>query len=261
MNQTKTTQQSLKRIALADIVSQSGYQRPTNYAQVQKITREFDEAQLGILTVSYRDGKYHLIDGNHRSHAMRNCGYTHAIAVVFKGMSYEDEAELYGKQNDNKRSLKPIDLFKSDIEANDEATVTINEIVEANGFQVGSGGKNNYSRITAILALYSIAKEYGFNTLDDTLCLIASTWSGLTKATQAASLLGVAEFIHRYGMADFADRLREKCISVWYDYEEEMRNRGSGRLIAPQVRFCRILVEKYNTGLPSKSKKRLVWEG
>jgi hypothetical protein len=192
---------------------------------------------------------------------MRNCGYTHAIAIVFDGMTYEDEAKLYSTQNINNRSLKPIDLFKSGIEANDEAAVRINEIVETNGFQIGSGGKNNYSRITAILALYSITSEYGFNILDDTLCLIASTWNGLTKATQAASLLGVAEFIHRYGMADFADRLQSKCISVWYDYEEEKRNRSAGRLMASQVRFCRILVEKYNAGLPSKSNKRLVWEG
>ena len=261
MDKSKVTKQNIRRIALADTIAQSGYQRPTNFAQVKKITEDFNEMQLGIITVSHRSGVYHLVDGAHRSHAMRNRGYTHVIAIVFEGLSYEEEAEIYGRQNEGKRMLKPIDLFKSGLEANDEVAVTINDIVDTNGFQIGSGGKNNYYRITAIMALYSITGQYGYDILDDTLCLIASTWIDITKATRAAVLLGVAEFVYRYGMVDFADRLRDKFLVVWYEYEEEMRNRNSVKVISPRKCFCRLLVEQYNMGLASRSKQRLVWEG
>jgi len=256
----KNTNQSVKQIALADMVAQSGYQRPTSPPQVKTITDNFDESRLGILTVSHRDGKYHLIDGSHRSHAMRNHGYTHATCIVLTGLTYEQEAELFSRQNENKRMLKPLDLFKSGLEANDELAVRINEVVGENGFQIGSGGKKNYRKITAIMALYAIAGEYGIYVLDDTLCLIDCTWSGFTKATQSMALLGVAEFVSRYGMVEFSDRLRDKCLTVWYEYEEEMRNRSSDRIISPRDRFCRLLVLHYNAGLGSKSKKRLVWE-
>jgi len=261
MSKPIITNQSIKRVPLADMVAQSGYQRPTNPKQVLSITSKFDESQLGILTVSHRDGKYHTIDGAHRSHALRNLGYTHAVCIVLTGLTYGQEAELFSRQNHDKRMLKPYDLFKSGLEAGDELTVTINNIVKSNGFQVGSSGKKNYYRITAIQALYAIVANYGFSVLDDTLCLIASTWPGLTKATQSESLLGVAEFIHRYGMVDFADRLREKCMVIWYYYEEEMRNRSSSAVsTSPRKRFCRLLVEQYNVGLASRSKKRLPWE-
>ena len=261
MSKPIITNQNIKRVPLAEMVAQSGYQRPTNPKQVQSIINKFDESQLGILTVSHRDGKFHLIDGAHRSHVLRNLGFTHAICIVLTGLTYEQEAELFSKQNSDKRMLKPYDLFKSGLEAGDELTVTINNIVKSNGFQISASGKKNYYRITAIQALYSIVAEYGFFVLDDTLCMIASTWPGLTKATQSESLLGVAEFIHRYGMVDFADRLREKCMVIWYYYEEEMRNRNAAAVsIAPRKRFCRLLVEQYNTGLASRSKKRLVWE-
>ena len=261
MSNQKITNQSIKRIPLAEMVAQSGYQRPTNPKQVKNIIAKFDESQLGIITVSYRDGKYHIIDGAHRSHAMRNLGYTHAIAIVITGLAYEEEAELFSRQNDGKRMLKPYDLFKSGLEAGDIIAVNINEIVKGNGFQVGSSGRKNYYRITAIKALYAIALEYSFATLDNTLCLIASTWAGLTKATQGECLLGVAEFVHRYGMVAFTDRLREKLMVVWYYYEEEKRSCGvAAASTSARKRFCRILVEQYNAGLPARSKKRLVWE-
>ena len=261
MNKPKTTNQSIKRVPLSEMVTDSGYQRTTNPKQVKNITNGFDESRIGILTVSYREGKFHLIDGMHRAHAMRNLGFTHAICDVLTGLTYEQEAEKFALQNDNKRPLRPIDIYKSGLEAKDHIAVGINEIVKGNGFHVGASGRKNYYRITAIKTLYTIAMEYGFCILDDTLCLIASTWPGLTKATQGESLMGVAEFVYRYGMADFTERMREKCMVVWYHYDEEMRIRNAAvASMPPHKLFCRILVEQYNAGLGSKSKRRLVWE-
>jgi hypothetical protein len=261
MNKPKTTNQVIKRVPLSEIETESGYQRETNAAQVQNITLGFDEARLGVITVSQRGGKFHVIDGMHRTHAMRNLGYTHAVCIVCSDLTYEQEADLYTKQNEGKRMLRPFDIFKGGLEAVNEIPVEISEIVKANGFQLGAGGRKDYYRITAIKALEAIAKEYGFAVLDDTLCLIASTWPGLTKATKSATLLGVAEFVYRYGMAEFAERMKEKCMSVWYYYEEEMRNRNAAVFsIPPRHRFCRILVEQYNQGLAARNKKRLIWE-
>ena len=75
-------------IPLADIVL-SDYQRGTNARQVNNIVRKFDEAKLGTLTVSEREGNYHLIDGAHRSRALRILKYTHAPCLVFTGWILE----------------------------------------------------------------------------------------------------------------------------------------------------------------------------
>jgi len=247
-------------VALADIEPDSGYQRPTNAAQVQNIVRNFNEAKLGTLTVSNRGGRYYLIDGAHRSRALRKLGYTHAPCLVLTGLTYQQEADLFRSQSQNVRLLRPGDLFKAGLAAGDGQCLKIDSIVRANGFQIGGDSKNFY-KIAAFHTLFSITEDYGYEVLDDTLFLIAGTWNGIPKASQSESLLGVAEFVHRYGIADFEGRLREKFSVIWYDYTEAMRVRGSIGSGPSRKKFCQTLVEHYNRGLARNSKKRLKWEG
>jgi len=253
----KTTSQRLEQIALAECVP-TNYQRATNDGQVADIVREFDEAKLGILTVSLRDGSYHIVDGLHRSKALKALGYTHAPCIVLTGMTYEQEAAYFRKQNRNKRSIITFDDFKAGLEERDEECVKINGIVKANSFQIARSG--GFSKIASIKTLVTIVRDYGYGVLDDTLCMIANTWNGIPKASQCDSLLGAAEFVSRYGMADFAERMKEKFAVVFYDYTEAMRFRGSVGSAVSRRKFCRALVIHYNRGLGSNSKKRLAWE-
>ena len=258
MENKKTTSQHIAMIALADMLP-CDYQRSTNEAQVASIVKRFDEAKLGALVVSEHDGKYHVIDGAHRAKALRRLGYTHASCIVLTGLTYEQEADYFRKQNQDKRSLTPLDLFKAGLDAKDERCVKINRIVKANGFDVGKGNKDFY-RIAAIHTLVTITVEYGYDVLDETLFLIANTWAGIPRASHSESLLGVAEFIRRYGLVDFCDRLKDKFSVIWYDYSEAMRAQGSIGTTTSRLKFCRILVLHYNKGINANSKKHLKWK-
>ena len=257
MDTKKTTSQNIYIIALVHMEPESGYQRATNPAQVESIVRHFDEKKLGTLTVSHRDGKYHVVDGCHRAKALRKLGYTHAPCVVFNGLTFEQEADYFRSQNQDRRLIKPIEFFKAGLVSGDEQCVRINRIVKSNGFRIGNGKKDFYE-IAAVQALFTITDEYGYEVLDDTLCLIARTWGGIARASHSECLLGVAEFVNRYGKADFAERLKEKFTAFYYDYTEAVRTRASNSSAVSRKRFCRILVEYYNKGL---ARKRLKWEG
>lgn len=252
----KITNQRFAFISLAKI-EPSEYQRKTKSSQVNSIVKNFDEAKLGTLTVSQRDGKYFIIDGAHRLSALRTLKYTHAPCEVLTGLTYEQEAEYFRTQGNDKRALKPLDLFNAGLIAEDEKCLRINEIVKANSFTIGFDYKN-FFHIGAIHALFLIADDYGFETLDHTLCLIANTWTGISKATSGACLLGVAEFVHRYGIAEFDKRLGYSFSEIWFEYKESTRKSQTSD--KARKNFCRILVEFYNKGLGGKSKKRLVWE-
>jgi hypothetical protein len=158
-----------------------------------------------------------------------------------------------------RRPLSPGDLFKGKIESRNEKYVNIQHIVKANGFHLGKGNKNFYE-IASIRTLETIYEDYGRNVLDNTLCLIASTCAGIPRASQRECLLGVAEFVHRYGLVDFAERLQDKFPIIWYEYTEAMRVRGSAGSGTSRKKFCRALVMHYNKGIRSDSKKRLQWE-
>lgn len=251
----KSTKQYIQKVPLAQCVP-TNYQRSTSSSQVEKIVKEFDESKLGTLIVSLRDGNYHIVDGLHRSKALKALGYTHALCIVLTGLSYEQEAEYFRTQNRNKRIVITYDDFRAGIEAKNGKCMRIKAIVECNNFQIGQGG---FSKIASIRALTRIVDDFGFETLNDTLYLIFHTWNGIPKASQSETLLGVAEFVHRYGKADFVERLGDKFSAIIYDYSEAMRVRNSIASSSARKKFCRVLVEHYNKGLRSNNKKRLIW--
>jgi hypothetical protein len=252
----KTTNQQFAYITLAKI-EPSVYQRATNAVQVQNIIKYFDEAKLGTLTVSVRDGKYYIIDGAHRLSALRALNYTHALCEVLNGLTLEDEADYFRRQGQDKRSLKPFDLFKAGLIADDEKCIRIKEILDSNNFNIGFSNKDFY-QIGAINALFTIVDDYGFEILDETLFIIAATWAGIAKASCGDSLLGVAEFVRRYGLTDFDERLSNRFSIIWNEYRENTRT-AQYSTKARKI-FCRILVDFYNKGLGSRSQKRLRWE-
>jgi len=257
MINTKATSQRIELIALNDCAP-AGYQRPTSPKQVSDIVQEFDEAKLGVLTVSLRGGNYYIIDGLHRSAALKTLGYSHTPCVVLTGMTYEEEAEFFRKQNENKRPITTLEDYASGIESNDPLCLKIDAIVKANGFSVGNG--RSFFKIASVHGLYTIVKDYSYKVLDDTLFLLANTWSDIRKASQYECLLGVAEFVSRYGLAEFSERLKDRFYAISYDYAEAMRVQGCAGTTTSRKKFCRALVIHYNKGLRSDSKRRLGWE-
>jgi hypothetical protein len=259
MTANKAANQNIRLVALEDMEPESGYQRATNPAQVNEIVKTFNEAKLGTITVSERGGKYHVIDGAHRTKALRQLGYTHAYCIVHTGMTFEQEAEFFRNQKINTRGIRPMEFFKAGLVSGEEKCVSINQIVKAHRFSIGCDNKD-FSKIGAVQALFTITDEYGYDVLDGTLRLLAGTWSGITKASQADILLGLAEFVSRYGTVDFAARLEGKFYAVFHDYIESARTRVTSSATA-RKKFCRVLVDYYNRGLANRSGKRLVWEG
>ncbi|GHU35917.1 hypothetical protein FACS1894105_05400 [Clostridia bacterium] len=256
-----TTKKPIQRIELValDRFEPAGYQRVSKDYRVANIVREFDEAKLGTITVSLRGGVFHVVDGAHRAKALRERGYTHALCVVLTGLTYEQEAAYFRKQNENRSNISQFEDFKAGLNAKDNTCMKIDEIVKDNGFQFGMGG--GFRNIASIKTLTDIAENFGFQNLDDTLCLIANTWSGVPSVTNSQCIYGVAEFINRYGMRDFADRMKNKYAVVCYDYFEATRVvHSSIHSAISRKKYCKILVEHYNKGFAHNNKKRLVWE-
>jgi len=256
----KTTSQRIELIALNKIVP-AGYQRGTQAEQVNNIIAKFNEAKLDALLVSEQPNRtYHVIDGAHRTEALREMGYTHAMARVLTGLTYEQEADLFARQKEDVRNISGFDFHKAGVISKYDTCLRIEKILGDNGFQVGNG--KDFSNISAIQTLNTILNEYGDNVLDETLCLIASTWNGLTKATTREFLIGVAEFVHRYGMVNFAERLADKYAVICYEYAEAVKRRAFLVNTHNTIRrnFCRVLVEQYNKGLRTNQKAYLKWE-
>lgn len=84
------------------------YQRPVNPKEVERLIQEWDERLLDPITVSFRDGKFYVVDGQHRISAMREMNGGRGIMVnckVYNGLTYEQEADLCYKLDKAKKRL------------------------------------------------------------------------------------------------------------------------------------------------------------
>ena len=93
---------TMQEIALHRLNSGLNYQRTVKERTVQKLVNNWNPIYLDPIVVSYRDGRYNVIDGQHRVTAMKRMsesGKTAAdvkvLCVVHTGLTYADEAELF----------------------------------------------------------------------------------------------------------------------------------------------------------------------
>ena len=125
-------------LSLSELYSGQPYQRPVKDPVVDRLVREWDPRLLTPLVVSYRDGRYHLVDGQHRSCAMRRMnGEEDVIAPcqVYRGLTYEQEAELYYKLDRAKGHLRLSSATKALLESGSDSKITdIKKRIEGAGF-------------------------------------------------------------------------------------------------------------------------------
>ena len=252
----KNNNQKIDSIALREIQVDE-YQRNISDGRAQRIAYEFDPAKVGVLIVSHRDGKYYIIDGQHRLNALRILNIERANCIVLENMTYEEEADYFRKQNKDCRRLSLQDRFLAGVEAGDEMCVTINTIVNKNGFVINRSNRSNDSQaLNAIKAVELICELYGYEVLDNTLEYISETWSGDIHAKQREMLVGVSAFINTHGplitKESFVSRfklvppsaiLRQFKMQSGGLRTESMAKATSRRLM------CWCLTEMYNKGL------------
>ena len=125
-------------LSTGELYSGQPYQRPVLDRVVDKLVREWDPRLLTPLVVSYRDGRYNLVDGQHRVCAMRkkNGGKdVTALCRVYHGLTYEQEAELYYKLDRAKGHLRLAHATKALVESGADAEIIeIKRLLEGAGF-------------------------------------------------------------------------------------------------------------------------------
>jgi hypothetical protein len=249
ITEERVTEQTVELLPV-DKLKLGEYQRNTDLKRAKLIATNFDVAKLGLLVVSNRSGIYYLLDGAHRASALRLLNYSHTRCIVLHGLTYQQEADYFRTQRDNTRSLTQYSLFKAGVEAEDPLCIAIQEIAEKHGFEIRATSKN-FKFLSAIHALRTVATVYGNDVLDTTLRLIRETWDGLKETTKREYIVGVAEFVSRFGEANFAKIMCKKSLTaIWQDYMK-FTTYASRASNDPAMRkaFCMALLAQYNQRL------------
>lgn len=241
---------SLKLLPISSIRIDE-YQRSwglSDTAWVKEKSEVFDEAQFLPIIVSLRDGSYFAIDGQHRIMLGKNIKRESIMALVYEGLSKEQEAEYFNKLNGANGEIKRLrktETHNASVVAKDKMAVDIRMVTSKHGFTIESSKRDNV--IAAIASVERIYKKYGLSILDDALSTIRLAWNGDKKAVDGIMIEGVAEFIAVYKTDEYYDdRVLVKKLQKVAPYQITREALADTSASTKSARVVNVLYKYYN---------------
>lgn len=238
----------IRAMSTSQLTSGLPYQRPVKPQDVKRIIREWNPRKLTPVIVSFRDGKFNVVDGQHHIEAMRQMAGGKDVIVpcmIYTGMTYEDEAAMYASLDTDKTALTPRQHAKAVVEAGSDPKITeTKRLVEEGGFtwalEKTTGEPYEIAAVRTLVNAYQLLGGEDFSRM---LSLLAGTWQGTPNSLKASILSGMALFVKTYG-PELSDRTFIRRMSL-VSPEDIIREGRIDNDIA--LRHARIIWEKYNS--------------
>lgn len=226
------------------------YQRPVNPKEVDRLIREWDDRLFDPIIVSFRDGKFNVVDGQHRIAALRKMNDGNGVMVkckVYSGLTYEQEADLCYKLDKAKKRLSLSQSTNALAESGADAEVTeVKRLVESCGFVWALGKSHGKTgEIVSTRALMNAYRQLNGPAFSRMLSLMWGAWQGDPRSLTAAVISGMALFVKTYG-TELDDKAFIKRLSVVDPDEINRRGRADFSTNNAALRFARVILEKYN---------------
>ena len=225
------------------------YQRPVRERKLQKLMDHWDLSLLDPLVVSYRDGQFYLVDGQHRVIALRRMrgGDTTIPCKLYHGLTYQQEAELCYKLDQSREHLSAAQSTNALIEAGtDPEIMEIYGLLESNGFTwaLDKRTPGNYE-IIAVRAVISAYRLLGSALFDRMLYLMASAWDGAPSSLKAGFISGMALFLKVYDTELVSPAAVSRLSKIDPD-EVFCRGETDFSTNRSALRYARVLWKLYN---------------
>lgn len=236
-----------------DRVFADRYCRPIRQWQVSRQRRNWNVDKVGSLYVSLRnDGRYAVLDGNHRIAAARLEGITHLPARVYIDLIYQQEAELYNAfATQHKQSA--LDRFRALVEAEDRMALEIVAMLHRHGLRIGFNGPA-VGCLQAVYALERIYRDHGLGVLDMVVRILHEAW-GYTPGAYVTNVLnGTAALVARYNDAINERRLVTLLKHNGIDYLMQRASEYRSVRSMTETAWGRAMHDLYNRGLRAKGK-------
>ena len=225
---------------------------------MDKLIRKWNPRKLRPLVVSFRDGRYYVIDGQHRLAALRKMNDGRDVFVeclVYDDLTYEQEADLYYELSKADRPLSSAEATKALIESQSDPEVTeINRMIESAGFrwlmENQRAGEHEIGATRAVISAYRLLGREAFARM---FSLLELTWHGAPQSLTAMMLSGMALFLKTYEM-----ELDDKAFAQHMEMVEPsaILRRASTDFSTNKnaLRCAKIIWDKYNSGRHGKKK-------
>ena len=167
----------LQWIAVADLVVDDGYQRPTTGQEsrrnIRRIARAFNWRQFAPVIVSpVEGGGFAIIDGQHRTTAASLCGIERVPCLVVLATRRE-QAEAFKAINGNVTQVSRQAIFKASLASGDLEARRIEDVATAAGVRILFSNRDSRNRktneTTALIVITKGIRDHGDATVTTAL--------------------------------------------------------------------------------------------
>lgn len=185
----------LRWVPIAQMKTSPLAQRELNAARVDRLAADFDPEQIGVPTVSARDGWFFIIDGQHRIEALKAIGWGDQSVQcwTYEGMNEAEEAEMFLRLNDV-LTVAGFAKYRVSLTAGREIECDIDRIVRAQQLVVSRDAIPG--AIQAVGTLRRVYTRSNPKTLARTLRLIRDSYGD--SGFEAPVIDGLALLCQRY---------------------------------------------------------------
>ena len=137
-----------------------GYQRELNENKVLNIARDWSWMAFGTITVSERDGKLFVVDGQHRVFAARKRPDIEMLpCVVLDSKTQIDEARGFLTAQTQRKPITTVQRFKALLVVKDPSALIVDELVRQSGRVVGHSSCQSTVQCTSVLLRIAALNE------------------------------------------------------------------------------------------------------
>lgn len=176
------------------------YQRTETFdvARASKIARNFHKNELDPIHISYRDGKFYIVDGQNRTYAFILLGRKY-ITGRMDYMSFTEEVKAFMHQHEDKK-LSPFDLYKAGLAIGDPVDTALKDLTGKYGVEIAATkSRNGIAKLQSITTSKDIICVEGIEALEWIFQLIHDTnWENEPAAYSTLVLRTLKQVYKRY---------------------------------------------------------------
>jgi hypothetical protein len=236
----------IQLISTVNLHSGLPYQRPVRPGHVKQLIRKWDPTYLTPVEVSYRDGKYNVVNGQHRIEAMRKMNGGENLMVqcmVYTGMTYQQEAAMYYLLDKTSGHLKLANAIKALLESGTDPEITdIQQRIGRAGFTWALDKPAGIAyEIKPVREIINAYQKLGGHSFSRMLGLMAGAWHGTQNSLKSGMISGMALFLktHETELEDYEFIRRLSQVNPAEIIQLAQVDR-------PAMRYARLIRKKYN---------------
>lgn len=222
-------------------------QRELNQKKVDKIVCEWNYDLVNEPKISLRsDGTMYVFNGQHTTaaHKIHEGKDTPIICKVYRGLTWEDEKELFLKQNGISSDPTTFEKLRARFNAGDQDVRGMVECAAKAGVQVTFKTRGDaFARCIAVSALFTMYKVLPQDNFIIALQLITGAWQGQKESYCEGFIKGMTNIFKKYA-GQFAVKDMRNALArntpVYYIREAKYM---TGSLA---VRYEKLFIREYN---------------